>query len=116
MKATKILTPTDDLVEVRTLLPRSELRLVQQVRRLTQHNCLPVTGQKPRSWLATLPSYRDDGGEVLSLGKTRSVDADAYIAWLRQRGEAADKPDQTDVVDAYAASLGLRAVAGGRCR
>jgi hypothetical protein len=79
---------------------------------LSQRTSEAMVGVPRLAYLASLPSYRAAGGEVLALGRLRLVRRAQYVAWLAGT-RIAEREDQGDGTAALAHSLGLRLVAAG---
>ncbi len=104
---------TTERVTVAFELPTAALTVVAAPpMRISQKTCEQALGIPKRVFLDSLPPYRASGGDVITHGKLRLVEPNAYLAWLRQLRKDAPK---TDGAAAIAAELGLCAVAA-RCR
>jgi hypothetical protein len=81
---------------------------------ISQHTSEQTIGLRRRAFLATVAGYRASGGEVICVGRTRMVELDAFLAWLRA-GQRAEADDDGDAGAAeLAAAAGMRLVGGGR--
>lgn len=106
----------DDALTVAVRIPRSELRIVETPVRATQRNAESVFGIPKRTFLDLAREYGRDGGEVLPIGKLRSVEVAAFDRWLRRRAPVpSSTPAPNDSEDTLLEDLGLVA-AGGRGR
>lgn len=89
-------------------VPRSSLTVIETPVRVTQKNCEHVLGLPVRTFLGLVRDFRTSGGEVLEIGKLRSVRLDAFEAWLRARASrTVVVAEPLDAVDEYAALLGF---------
>lgn len=101
----------DDTIQVS--IPRAALTIVEAPRTVSQRSSERVLGVPSSVYLASLRAYQRDGGEVMTLGRLRLVEVDAYVRWLGRSSAAAPTtpaPATRDAVDDLARELGL----GGR--
>jgi hypothetical protein len=73
----------DGFVRATLEVPQSAIRFEVRAEIITQHNCLPSCGQKPRLFLETL-RRPDFDLPIIALGKSRGVERDPYLAWCRK--------------------------------
>lgn len=90
---------------------RSCFTVVEAPKMVTQRNAERVLGIGKRQFLDLLPDYRADGHDVTISGKLRLVDADTFVAWLKNRSAPVVATPTKPANDAHAAAakrLGLR--------
>ena len=92
-------------------LPASALRIeAPRPIMLSQHTSEAVLGLKRRAFIELVRDFRASGGEVINAGRTRLVELEPFVAWLRHREITAQSEDGAE---AMAREMGLCLVERG---
>ncbi len=76
---------------------------------VSQHTVTAVLGLKRRAFLEAVLEFRAGGGQVLSFGRTRLVELEQFLEWLRSRTH---NESHGSGLPELASELGLRVVGG----
>ncbi len=77
---------------------------------ISQFTCESTLGLRRRTYLELAIRYRASGGEVICAGRTRLVQVDRFVDWLRDRARCQPGPD-AELAEAVQ-RCGLRLAAG----
>jgi hypothetical protein len=101
-------------------IPRDALTVIERPAAVSRVTSERVLGIPPKLFAELARDFARAGGRVLRAKRLVLVEVDPFVAWLRDREartapaqEVQAKPPADPDVD-FAASLGLRVVAGGR--